>query len=366
MGIVRPRLRIFRREELEPDVPAQGGESPQSPYFSARESAQLEEFCRGLAEHGQIRLDGELAALPGHLRMFIALLAAVGAVQVTPRGSGVEVGQTGRLARHVPLILNIYLNRQHVLIDDWNRPGRLREDRLNAIDLVHYLELRRIDLEKGAGLFPESLAERPSAFGVFRALNGAGESGYLFEVNKDWHQLNFIGGKQEPEDGGDFHRTLLREISEELGISPDRVTLTRLHDRPTITYALTGNSGSLARYPCVMFGVTVAGDFEIRLQDRWITEDTIRHYLSSADNPIMVNPVSMEFLLAGSPSRLERCPLTTRAVIRTREPAGAPIDSRGRRAARFARDNKELLAAVLTLLAALITVVVAGWQPWAG
>ncbi|HEX3647250.1 MAG TPA: hypothetical protein VHV49_02425 [Pseudonocardiaceae bacterium] len=190
MGTIRAPLRIFRREELEPIVPAASGASSVSPYFTTAEGAQLTEFCRCLSEDGQVRIRTELSTLPGHLRMFIALLAAVGAVHVTHQQELVEVTPSGRLARHVPLILNIYLDRQHVLIDDWNRTGRLLEDRLNAIGLVHYLELRRI------------------------ALNAAGESGYHFEVNKDWHQLNFIGGKQEPEDGGDFHRTLLREISE--------------------------------------------------------------------------------------------------------------------------------------------------------
>jgi 8-oxo-dGTP pyrophosphatase MutT (NUDIX family) len=256
----------------------------------------------------------------------------------------------------------MYVDRNHTLIEDWDRPGILREDRLNAIDLVHHLELRRIELEKKAGQFPEPLDKRPVAFGIFRALNSTGTSSYLFETNKDWHRLNLIGGKQEPEDGGDFHATLIREIHEELGISPDRVTLSRLTDHPIVSYGLSGNTGSLARYPCMLFGVSVNGEFTIRLKDTWITEEAIRRYLTLPDCPIMVNPDYLAFLLNGSPSRLDQCPLSTSTIVHNTEPIGiqlVPKRTITTRVARYARENKELLAAILTLIAALITVIVA-------
>jgi hypothetical protein len=94
------------------------------------------------------------------------------------------------------------------LIDDWNRSNPLQEDRLNPVTFVHLLEMRRIELSLESGTDPEPLANRPVAFGIFRALNKRGESCYLFEQNKDWGGLNFVGGKQESEDQSDFHRTL--------------------------------------------------------------------------------------------------------------------------------------------------------------
>lgn len=261
----------------------------------------------------------------------------------------------------MPAILKIYLDRSYTFIDDWSRSSVLQEDRLNAVALVHLLELRRIELDRQSGRFPEVLAERPVAFGVFRALDHREVSSYLFEVNKDWQRLNFIGGKQEAEDDGNFHLTLRREISEELGIAPSRVTLTQLNADPIVGYSLSGNAGSLARYPCVLFGVTVEGDIPTRPQDQWITEETIRRYLDLPDCPIMVNPEYMRFLLDGAPSRLERCPLTTAMVVTSLPPRHSPTGQKpkvGTRMADYARDNKELLAAILTLVAALITVIV--------
>jgi len=351
-------LRHFRHEDLEPD--AGPTISPSAPLLlDVVESAQLDNFCQTFSQYGHYEFSLPLDDVSGHLRMFLGILASLGAVRVSCRGSSVVVDQGGRLARHVPQILKVYLDRQHVLIEDWNRLGVRREDQLNAVDLVHQLELRRIELERRSGSFPEPMAQRPVAFGIFRALNNRGESCYLFENNKDWQRLNLIGGKQEPEDGGDFSTTLKREIFEELGISPRRVVLSRLNDDPIVGYGLSGNVGSLARYPCVLFGVTVEGAFGIRPKDTWVTEDTIRHYLRITECPIMVNPEYLAFLLSGKPPRLERCPLTTPVVVDGGDTGETHTQRINMTATRYVRDNKELLAAVLTLVAALITAILA-------
>jgi 8-oxo-dGTP pyrophosphatase MutT (NUDIX family) len=351
-------LRHLRREDLEPA--ASPTVLPSVPLLlDVVENAQLDKFCQAFSQYGHYEFSVPLDDASGHLRMFIGILATLGVARISCQGGSVVVDQGGRLARHVPQILKAYLDRRHVLIEDWNRLGVRREDQLNAVDLVHQLELRRIELERRSGSFPEPMAERPVAFGIFRALNNKGESCYLFENNRDWQRLNLIGGKQEPEDGGDFSSTLKREIFEELGISPRRVVLSRLNEDPIVGYGLSGNVGSLARYPCVLFGVTVEGPFGVRPQDTWITEDTIRHYLRATECPIMVNPEYLAFLLSGNPSRLERCPLTTLVVADGGDPGGTHVQWINMTAARYVRDNKELVAAVLTLVATLITAVLA-------
>jgi 8-oxo-dGTP pyrophosphatase MutT (NUDIX family) len=353
-------LRFFRHEDLEPCTTNE----PQhvTPFLTSEEIRQLETFCEEYLKSGRKVLRPPVGSFPPHLRMFIAILAGLGAVQVSTQQDTVVVEHAGRLSKHVPQILSIYVKRGYALINDWGRSAVMREDQLNAVEFVHQLELRRILLDRESGIFPEPLAERPVAFGIFRAIDTQGKSSYLFEVNKDWQKLNFIGGKQEPEDNGDYSATVKREISEELGISPTRLTLTRLNDHPIVGYSLSGNVGSLARYPCVLFGVSVDGNFGIRPQDQWIDEETIRAYTESDDSPIMVNPSYLSFLLEGNPSRLERCPITTSEIVKTIKTEQIETrnqDKKLNKLLKMMRENKELLAAVLTLAAALITIILA-------
>jgi hypothetical protein len=117
-----------------------------------------------------------------------------------------------------------------------------------------------------------------------------------------------------------------------------------------VGYGLSGNAGSLASYPCVLFGVTVKGPLDLGSQHVWLTEKQIRDHLTVDDQRIMVNPRYMTFLLEGSPSRLAQCPLTTDTVISTTETR----PTRLRRVARFVRDNERLIAAVLSVLGAAV------------
>jgi 8-oxo-dGTP pyrophosphatase MutT (NUDIX family) len=354
----QPALRFFSREDLEPRHLAITTNDPStSTWLTADESWQLEKFCQAISKTGRFDFRSDLSEVPAHLRMFISTLAALGAVRIFHDADTASVESAGRLSKHVPEILRLYIAKGYSLINNWNRSGVTEEDHLNAIEFVHQLELRRIELDRQAGVFPKPLAERPVAFGVFRARNESGESCYLFEINKDWNKLNFIGGKQEAEDDGRFDVTLKREISEELGISPHRVTLSQLNDRPIIGYSLSGNAGSLARYPCVLFGVSVAGQFGIRQQDRWITERTIREYQELPDSPMMVNPAYLAFLLSGQPSYLERCPLSTAEIVQAIRFQHRNVTAQHGPIIGFIKENKELVAAVLTLVAALITIL---------
>jgi 8-oxo-dGTP pyrophosphatase MutT (NUDIX family) len=354
----QPALRFFSREDLEPrQLAPMTSKLPAPTWLTADEKRQLDHFCHVISTVGRFEFRSNLNDVPAHLRMFISTLAALGAVRVSHDANTATVENSGRLSKHVPQILCLYIANGYSLINDWNRSGVTEEDHLNAIEFVHQLELKRIELDRQAGIFPKALAERPVAFGVFHARDASEESCYLFEINKDWNKLNFIGGKQEPEDDGRFDMTLKREISEELGISPHRVTLSQLNDRPIIGYSLSGNAGSLARYPCVLFGVSIAGEFGVRPQDRWITENMIREYQGLPDSPMMVNPAYLAFLLSGQPSQLERCPLSTSETVQSNDFHDKKVSRRRDVIMRIIKENKELVAAILTLVAALITIL---------
>lgn len=293
--------------------------------------------------------------------MFISFCRLLGAVTTHAAETTLRVSVSGRVARHLPEILCTYLANSYTIIENWNSIYLIPEDRVSALELLHQIELRRIGQERRAGRMPQVLADRPVAFAIFHGKNDKGESCYLFEFNKDWRRLNFIGGKQEVADNGDFRETICREISEELGIGRRRLVLTRLNDQPLVGYSLGGNAGSPARYPCVLFGVAVDGDLKTRLQDRWLTEATIRGCADRDDSPLMVNPVYLSYLFAGSLSRLSRLPLSTTTKVRSTPmsvlvPNGETMSARW---SRVIRENKDLVAAVLTLLAAVVTVAVA-------
>jgi hypothetical protein len=75
----------------------------------------------------------------------------------------------------------------------------------------------------------------------------------------------------------------------------------------------------------------------------------------------MVNPVYLSFLLDGNPSRLSTVPVSTDREVRAtplREllPNGEPVISRW---LRVVRENKDLVVAVLTIMAAAVGVILA-------
>jgi 8-oxo-dGTP pyrophosphatase MutT (NUDIX family) len=260
----QPKLRFFTVDQITAKkTSGQSRRTSHAGYFTVEEEKQLEEFCANIQKPDGHNFGGSIPDIPPHLRMFVAILEAIGAVELAKNGTA-RARNSGRLARHVPEILRMYIDGNYRFIDDWDRSSVLREDHLSAVSFIHLLEMRRIELSLQSGTNAEPLADRPVAFGVFRAQNRQGENCYLFELNRDWRRLNFVGGKQEAEDDLDFGRTLKREIHEEIGVAPDRVTLTRLNDQPIVGYGLSGNAGSLASYPCVLFGVIVTGKTRTR------------------------------------------------------------------------------------------------------
>lgn len=316
----RPLLRFFTDDDLKPVSPPEPVDAAVRQALDLLHEHHLRDigrFAEEFGREGEVLMPVEELAEHVHLSLFIRFCAVLGAVSVRVANGTARVRPAGRLGRHVPEILHTYLEHPYSIIEDWNSLHLIPEDRVSALEFLHQMELRRIAQERRAGRAPRILAERPVAFAVFHARNEKGESCYLFETNEDWGRLNLIGGKQEPQDGGDYLETVRREISEELGIDPGRVTLTRLNEKPIAAYGLLGHAGSLASYPGVLFGACVEGPLPTRTpQDRWLTEATIRECVKADDPPIMVNPLYMDYLLAGNPSRLSRIPVSTTGEVR--------------------------------------------------
>jgi 8-oxo-dGTP pyrophosphatase MutT (NUDIX family) len=361
MRTTRPVLRSFAEQDLRPIRSPEEAERPREPLLGDADLGDLRQFSEDFGREGEALLPQSVLAHKTHLAAFISVCQALGAIVVRYMGNAVSVRSSGRLGRHIPEILTIYIENSFTILEDWHNMHVIPEDRVSALEFLQHTELRRIYQERRAGRMARPLAERPVAFAVFRAKNDSGENCYLFEINKDWRRLNFIGGKQEPQDRGDYLETARREISEELGIGRGRLALTRLNDELLVGYSLSGNVGSLARYPCALFGVRVEGDLRARMQDRWITESTIRRCADVDDSPLMVNPAYLSFLLAGMPSRLSKVPLSTDAIVRSTPtgdllPNGETVMDRW---LRVIRKNKDLVAAVLTIVAALIGVILA-------
>jgi hypothetical protein len=354
-------LKFFTESELQPARQAQPGAAESGNLLTQAELEDIRLFSAGFSGGGESVLSRSGIARKPHLRAFIMLLRSLGAVRIDDTARGIRVRGAGRLARHVPVILSIYLAGSLTLLDNWNSVHMVPEDDLSAVEFLRHMELRRIELTRRSGKAPEPLADRPVAFAIFHAIDQKGRDCYLFEINKDWRRLNLIGGKQEGEDKGDFGETALREISEELGLSRDRLSITRLNGEPLRGYGLSGNAGTLASYPCVLFGVRVDGDFRSRMQDSWLTESTIIACSAMRDCPLMVNPVYLRFLLEGHPSRISRTPLSTHIRVRSADISEITqtTEKSLARWVRVLRENKDLMAAVLTLLAAVITLALA-------
>lgn len=83
-------------------------------------------------------------------------------------------------------------------------------------------------------------------------------------------QIALPGGSADPEDGGDLARTALRELREEVGVAPERVTiLARLpvvHQQRTNNFDVTPFVATVAPGGFTIDGTETAGMFTIPLE----------------------------------------------------------------------------------------------------
>jgi 8-oxo-dGTP pyrophosphatase MutT (NUDIX family) len=92
----------------------------------------------------------------------------------------------------------------------------------------------------------------------------AGQPNFLMIESRQWGPEAgwwFVGGTEEPKDGGDLATTVRREVNEELGMSEDDAVLDcSLLFPPSMDVRLSGRYGILTEYAFHMFAVRLKGE----------------------------------------------------------------------------------------------------------
>src|SRR5690348_13740586 len=99
-------LKYFSRADLRP-LPQSGGMGPRRPLelLSENECEDLRCLVRNFSQDGDVVIDGDDLAQKPHVRAFILVLGALGALRLEEISAGYRLRATGRLARHLPEIL---------------------------------------------------------------------------------------------------------------------------------------------------------------------------------------------------------------------------------------------------------------------
>ncbi len=331
--------------------------------LNEKELQEIDKIAKNLTAGLEQYVDTE--DLTATQRYFLATLRMLGAVSTLPQDKGrIRFARSGKIAAQLPKILAYYLRSQYVFIDDWSRLI-LNEDHLSAAELVNELEYQRVLQDRSRGVLSINFDTRPSAFAVICATTIKGERAYLFEVNKDWNRYNLIGGKQADSDNGSYEETVRREITEELGISRDRIRLYRLNEEPIEGWAISANAGGLTSYPCVLFGCTISGQLTVRLKDRWITEKDLRKLMNSEPEraELMVNPDYLSFLMDGMDPVIRSVPVSLQERVKASSVLSTE-DERGwkrvlGRWSQATKDNKDLIGAVAGITSIITSLIAA-------
>ena len=124
-------------------------------------------------------------------------------------------------------------------------------------------------------------AERPAG----------GQSEWLLQWNDNWEAFFFVGGHKHDDES--FRKCVIREVEEELGLSPAEFTV---EPQPThrLEYrAVSRSAGELTDYVMELFPVQpTAAALEKVMADRqnaWISTDEIRRLETRSGRPVSVS-----------------------------------------------------------------------------
>lgn len=312
--------------------------------------SEIDCFIIKLKKHSYVDLTIEdLNKKPG-LMMFSGFLKAFGAVKVSEKNDRIHISLLDKLASDVPRVFFLYLKYGFPIFPKWGNRFRTIPDQLLGIEFLHHMELERIEYSKRAGFKPEVLGEVPVAYAIIKGYSDKKRDDvYLLEFNTDWNRYNLIGGRREPEDGADYRKLIFREIEEELGIPRKEVKLTQLTENPIEGFSLSGNTGVLTRYPCMIFLAHFKNQLKLGLKDKWFTEKEIIELQNTKDIGLIINPAYLDFLFKnciGKDKKLsysfeesvEKIPLLQHCL-------------------NFITKNKEIIVAILVILGAIIKLM---------
>ncbi|MBU1098552.1 MAG: hypothetical protein KKB34_18895 [Bacteroidetes bacterium] len=303
----------FSKQDLEPNE----NSSPAIAQILDKELLEsLQRIGEDIRDKRSCEFQKSLLITKPEISLFIGILRLVGAINITEYEDKMTIVPSGHLASDLPFILFLYLKHGYTIFDDWNRRTKTLPDRLTALEFLHFIEKRRIESSKKAGLWPDTIRTIPVSYAIIKAKSVSLNSDvYLFELNKDWGLFNLIGGKQEPVDNEDYRLTLLRELEEEIGVSRDRVIATQLLEKPLDGYSLSGSRGTLIHYPCMLYSIKISGLFTKREKDRWLKKEEILIMSKLAEPKLMVNKVYLSYLFHDLHGGLDALPLSIESPI---------------------------------------------------
>jgi 8-oxo-dGTP pyrophosphatase MutT (NUDIX family) len=342
-------LRFFSADDLSPlHPPLQRAESI-LPGDQLDRVGRLAEALRQRPYIVEVPLE-DLRRYP-ELHLFIAVVRGFGAIAVARHGNTLHLEATERaneLAGNFAYELYAVLRDGVIVFDDWFRRYPTPENLVSAIEFFQHVELQRIEAARRTGTDLELWGEIQVAYAIIKARSEKRKTDvYLLERNRSYGRYNFVGGKQKPDDLGDFEVTMRREMTEELQISADDVWLTELTPQPLETYALH-HGGLLTRYRCKLYLANFRRPVTPTDGNRWFTEEELRLNRHGTGETI-IHPVYMDFLLDGRQGGAKALPYSFET----------PIEREGqvRRVLDFIGGNEASIVGVLGILGALILII---------
>jgi hypothetical protein len=106
-----------------------------------------------------------------------------------------------------------------------------------------------------------------------------GQASYLAQWNPKWQALHFVSGHKRPEET--FRECIVREISEELGLTPGSNTIVAGAPRAVLEFAAWSESAAVETwYEMAVFDVALSGERTLATiaanpDNRWVTGSEI-------------------------------------------------------------------------------------------
>ncbi len=280
---------------------------------------------------------------------FLDALRAIGSINIKKDGDQIILAAPSEYASNFNKTFELFVEHGLQIIDNWHTSRPIAK-RLIGLQLLLFAEHRRVQQSVCAGFAPEIYKARPVAFAVIKAKSKRRKKDvYLFELNKNWHKYNLIGGKMEDCDVGDYQAAVLREIEEELGINRNLVKVSPLHDKEIISYGLTGNYGTLCKYPAIIYQALFSTPIQLRERFKWISLEEFKNGITEEGKEFMVSPFYRGFLLNRLEGGLESLPYS---FLKPMDDLSLP-----RKFVEFLVKHKEIIVAILIILAAIIGVI---------
>jgi 8-oxo-dGTP pyrophosphatase MutT (NUDIX family) len=238
---------------------------------------------------------------------FVDLLVWLGALRHDH--STLAVRATSAQAGYLFRLLSDLLASDANLISDWTHEGLtpLQEQRHPfgaAVDFLFALEQRRFEILPGAAPVREVCA----AVGLLTRCERSDERAYLLVYDTPSALWQLPGGRFAKKDGT-LHKTMLRELSEELGlgllVEPDDLTLTEV-STPLLKTWLSPTYGVLSRTLFKTFAIELKRELPLHNGLCWVSE---REVLSGiTDKGQSISAPALFQLLTQEPARLGALP----------------------------------------------------------